>query len=260
MPASRTISEHGLGAVGDGFGVVVAKRDEHRPRPLEHEQRAQPPVPHPPNGVRHPEGVSAMPQLLSVTTLAVVAADERPGRGGRPAGRPGPSRRRRRCRAGCRNAAAMPATKSAPQTADDEQQDASPVAPVHAATTARAASSGRRNWPVYDSSTAATSSGVPTATISPPASPPSGPEVDEVVGLLDHVEIVLDHEHRVAAVDEPLQHLEQLLDVGEVQPGRRLVEDVERLARSRPSTARRRASRAAPRRPESVVAGWPSVM
>ena len=67
------------------------------------------------------------------------------------------------------------------------------------------------------------------------------PEVDEVVGLLDHVEIVLDHEHRVAAVDEPLQHLEQLLDVGEVQAGRRLVEDVERLARSRPSTAPRRA-------------------
>ena len=44
-----------------------------------------------------------------------------------------------------------------------------------------------------------------------------GAEVDQVVGLLDHVEIVLDHEHRVAAVDEPLQRLEQLLDVGEVQ-------------------------------------------
>jgi hypothetical protein len=39
---------------------------------------------------------------------------------------------------------------------------------------------------------------------------------------------VLDHEHRVAGVDEPLQHLEQLLDVGEVQAGGRLVEDVER--------------------------------
>ena len=54
-------------------------------------------------------------------------------------------------------------------------------------------------------------------------------EVDHPVGLLDHVEVVLDHEHRVAAVDEPLQHLEQLLDVGEVEPRRRLVEDVERL-------------------------------
>ena len=57
-----------------------------------------------------------------------------------------------------------------------------------------------------------------------------GAEVDHPVGLLDHVEVVLDHEHRVAGVDEPLQHLEQLLDVGEVEPGRRLVEDVERPA------------------------------
>src|SRR5207249_1479917 len=30
-----------------------------------------------------------------------------------------------------------------------------------------------RNWPVYDRPTAATSSGVPAATISPPAAPPS---------------------------------------------------------------------------------------
>ena len=35
---------------------------------------------------------------------------------------------------------------------------------------------------------------------------------------------------RVAAVDEPMEHLEELLDVGEVEPGRRLVEDVERPA------------------------------
>src|SRR4051812_416501 len=50
-----------------------------------------------------------------------------------------------------------------------------------------------------------------------------GAEVDQPVRLLDHVEVVLDHEHRVAVVDESLQHLEQLLDVREVQPGRRLV-------------------------------------
>ena len=30
------------------------------------------------------------------------------------------------------------------------------------------------------------------------------------------------------AVDEPVEDLEQLLDVGEVEPGRRLVEDVQR--------------------------------
>ena len=27
-----------------------------------------------------------------------------------------------------------------------------------------------------------------------------GPEVDDVVGLLDHVEVMLDHQHRVARV------------------------------------------------------------
>src|SRR5438552_5437467 len=57
-----------------------------------------------------------------------------------------------------------------------------------------------------------------------------GPEVDDPVGLLDHVEVVLDHEYRVAGVDQSLQHLEQLLDIREVEAGRRLVEDVERAA------------------------------
>jgi hypothetical protein len=70
---------------------------------------------------------------------------------------------------------------------------------------------------------------VPVAISSPPASPPSG-RGRRSSRLLDHVEVVLDHEHGVAGVDEPLQHLEQLLDVGEVEAGRRLVEDVERLA------------------------------
>ncbi len=55
-------------------------------------------------------------------------------------------------------------------------------------------------------------------------------EVDDPVGRLDHVEVVLDHEHRVALLDEPVEDLEQLLDVGEVETGRRLVEQVERPA------------------------------
>jgi len=57
----------------------------------------------------------------------------------------------------------------------DEDEDAAGAVPVHAAATAAGLRSRRRNLPVYDASTAATSSGVPTATISPPASPPSGP-------------------------------------------------------------------------------------
>ena len=58
-----------------------------------------------------------------------------------------------------------------------------------------------------------------------------GPEVDDPVGRLDHVEVVLDHDHRVALRGEAVEHLEQLADVVEVQPGRRLVEDVQGLAR-----------------------------
>ena len=56
------------------------------------------------------------------------------------------------------------------------------------------------------------------------------PEVDDPVGRLDDVEVVLDDDDRVAGLDEPVEHLEQLLDVGEVEAGRRLVEDVQGLA------------------------------
>ena len=48
---------------------------------------------------------------------------------------------------------------------------------------------------------------------------------------LDDVEIVLDDEHRVARVHQPLQNLDQLVHVRHVQAGRRLVENIERAAR-----------------------------
>jgi len=51
-----------------------------------------------------------------------------------------------------------------------------------------------------------------------------------MVGDLDHVEVVLDHDNRVPGYDEPVEHLEQALDVCEVQAGGRLVKDVERAA------------------------------
>src|SRR5213594_3685092 len=57
-----------------------------------------------------------------------------------------------------------------------------------------------------------------------------GAEVDDPVGGLDDVEVVLDDHHGVAVLDQPVQHLEQLLDVREVQPRRRLVEDIEGAA------------------------------
>ena len=55
----------------------------------------------------------------------------------------------------------------------------------------------------------------------------AGAEVDDPVGVGHHGLVVLDHDHRLAGVDEPVEQAEQLLDVGEVQTGRGLVEHVD---------------------------------
>ena len=52
-------------------------------------------------------------------------------------------------------------------------------------------------------------------------------EVDDPVGVRHHGLVVLDDDHRLARVDDPVEQAEQLLDVGEVQAGGRLVEDVD---------------------------------
>ena len=87
-----------------------------------------------------------------------------------------------------------------------------------------------------------------------------GPHVDEAVGALDDVEVVLDHDDAVAGVHQPLQHLQQSLHVGEVQAGRGLVEDVERAAGGRPCESSVASLTRCASPPESVVAGWPRRM
>src|SRR5215472_8098267 len=57
-----------------------------------------------------------------------------------------------------------------------------------------------------------------------------GAEINDPVRRLDHVEVVLDHYDRVAAVDEPAEHAKQLAYVVEMQAGRRLVQHVDRPA------------------------------
>src|SRR5690606_29596856 len=56
-----------------------------------------------------------------------------------------------------------------------------------------------------------------------------GAQVEDPVGDLDDIEVVLDHHDAVALVDEALEDFEELADVFEVEAGGRLVEDVERL-------------------------------
>ena len=52
-------------------------------------------------------------------------------------------------------------------------------------------------------------------------------QVDDPVGALDDVEVVLDDDHGVSRVHQPVEHLDQHAHVVEVQAGRRLVENVE---------------------------------
>src|ERR1700694_4390946 len=57
-----------------------------------------------------------------------------------------------------------------------------------------------------------------------------GAEVDDPVGLLDDVEMVLDDEHGVAEIDEALENIEEFSNIVEMEAGGGLVEDVERAA------------------------------
>ena len=57
-----------------------------------------------------------------------------------------------------------------------------------------------------------------------------GAEIDDVVGVFDDVEVVLNGDDRVAHVDQAMEDADQFFDVEEVQPGGRLVQDVERRA------------------------------
>ena len=61
-----------------------------------------------------------------------------------------------------------------------------------------------------------------------------GPEIDDVVGALDDIHVVLDHDHRVTQVRQPSQHIKKHVDILEMQPGGGLVEDVERPAGAYP--------------------------
>ncbi len=60
----------------------------------------------------------------------------------------------------------------------------------------------------------------------PPSSPPSGPEIDDPIGIADDIQIMLDDEHRIPQIDQPLQHIEKLAYIVKVQAGRRLVEQI----------------------------------
>ncbi len=78
------------------------------------------------------------------------------------------------------------------------------------------------------------SSGVPSATRSPPADSGLRAKVDHPVGRLDDFQVVLDHNDGVAQIGQAVDHVQKLAHVVEVQAGGGLVEDVERLPGIRP--------------------------
>ena len=54
-----------------------------------------------------------------------------------------------------------------------------------------------------------------------------GAEVDHPVGGLDHIQVVLDHHHRVASIHQPVQAVQQLLDIGDMEASGGLIQDIQ---------------------------------
>ena len=61
----------------------------------------------------------------------------------------------------------------------------------------------------------------------PSALPALGPKVDNPVRRLDHIKVVLDHDHRVALIPEPVQDAQKLADVMKVKAGCGFIEDIQ---------------------------------
>ena len=59
-----------------------------------------------------------------------------------------------------------------------------------------------RYKPVYELGHAATCSGVPTATTSPPRSPPSGPRSNDIIRRFDHIKIMLNNHYRITGINQ----------------------------------------------------------
>ena len=56
-------------------------------------------------------------------------------------------------------------------------------------------------------------------------------QIDHMVGHFDDVQMMLDQENGVPGIDELVQRLQQTFDVGQVQTGRRFIENVDRVLR-----------------------------
>lgn len=52
-------------------------------------------------------------------------------------------------------------------------------------------------------------------------------KVENPIRAFDHIQVMFDHQNRMASVDEAVETIEQALDIGEVQASRRLIQDIQ---------------------------------
>lgn len=62
------------------------------------------------------------------------------------------------------------------------------------------------------------------------AVPTFGPEIEDPIGHLDDIQIVLDYDYRVAQINQAVQDVQELFDIVKVKAGRGLIENVQRPA------------------------------
>ena len=58
------------------------------------------------------------------------------------------------------------------------------------------------------------------------------PQIDNMIGHLYHVQIMLDNDNRIAHIHQSIQHIEQIMNIGEMQAGRRLVQYIQGMPRT----------------------------
>ena len=87
-----------------------------------------------------------------------------------------------------------------------------------------------RYFPVYDPGSLAIASGGPTPTIFPPPFSALGAQIDHPIRGLDDLQIVLDHDDGAPCFNETAKGGQEFADVIEMQPGRRLIEDIKQTS------------------------------
>lgn len=59
-------------------------------------------------------------------------------------------------------------------------------------------------------------------------------EIDDMIGALDDIQVMLDDDDRVASFDQFIQYAQEFFYIVEVQTGRRFVKDIKRSPRVSP--------------------------